>query len=87
MTNTHNTVLYTGVTSRLIERISQHVSATTGFTAKYRIKKLVYVETVENSLSAIEREKEIKGWRRQKKVALIESINPFWRDLLEELNG
>jgi len=56
-----------------------------GFTKKYKTKKLVYFEMTDDVLSAIEREKQIKRWRREKKIALIESMNPQWRDLSTEI--
>jgi len=56
-----------------------------GFSKKYKTKKLVYFETTSDVLSAIAREKQIKRWRREKKIALIESMNPQWRDLFTEI--
>ena len=77
-------VLYTGVTNDLERRVWQHKNkALPGFTAKYRCERLVFYEEFPDSWSAIEAEKRIKGWRREKKIALIESINPTWRDLSE----
>ncbi len=74
--------LYVGVTSDLKKRVWQHKEEfVDGFTKQYKIKKLVYFEMTEDVLSAIAREKQIKRWRREKKIALIESINPQWRDL------
>ena len=76
--------LYTGVTSGLIKRIWQHKQKfIPGFTKKYNINKLVYYELTESITSAIAREKQIKGWVRVKKIALIESQNPEWKDLSE----
>ena len=76
-------VLYVGVTSNLPQRIQQHKNKTfPGFTAKYNVDRLVYVEATSDARSAIEREKQIKGWLREKKIALIESINPTWEELL-----
>ncbi|HKW11590.1 MAG TPA: GIY-YIG nuclease family protein [Gemmatimonadaceae bacterium] len=75
--------LYTGVTSNLQARLWQHRDGQCGFTARYRITRLVYFETTENVMSAIEREKQIKAWRREKRVALIQSVNPTWDDLAE----
>jgi len=86
MTNKTNRVLYTGVTSNLSERVSQHKEgAIDGFTKKYRVKKLVYVETFDSPHEAISREKQIKGGSRQKKIDLINSMNPEWQDLCEKL--
>ena len=81
-----NTVLYTGVTSGLQGRVWQHKEKLVeGFTKKYNITKLVYYETTESIESAIMREKQIKGWIRAKKIALVESMNPSWKDLYDEL--
>ena len=74
--------LYTGVTNDLRLRIWQHKNRLTpGFTSKYRIDRLVYFEQTPNVRGAIAREKQIKGWRRAKKLQLIESVNPAWADL------
>ncbi len=86
MTNKRNTVLYTGVTRDLIRRVWQHKNKLVeGFTKKYNIVKLVYYEVFDNSRSAIEREKRIKGGSRQRKIDLIESMNPQWKDLYPEI--
>ena|SRR6266852_2059588 len=78
-------VLYTGVTGNLRFRLMQHrEGAVPGFTSRYRIHRLVHFEVFRDVRVAIAREKEIKGWRRAKKVALIESRNPTWRDLAAE---
>lgn len=77
--------LYVGVTNNLERRVYQHKQKLVdGFTKKYRINKLVYYEATPNVLSAITREKQIKGWLRSKKIALIESMNPEWKDLSQE---
>jgi putative endonuclease len=74
--------IYTGVTSNLPVRIRQHKQKLVpGFTQKYNITKLVWCEPHSSILAAISHEKEIKGWRRSKKVALIEKGNPGWKDL------
>lgn len=84
LSNKINTVLYVGVTSNLIKRVWEHKNkAVPGFTARYNVDKLVYYETSESILSAIEREKQIKGGSRKKKTELINSINPQWKDLYE----
>ncbi len=84
MTNKHNTVLYTGVTSDLKKRIYEHKKKMVpGFTEKYNIDKLVYYETFDNAYGAITREKKIKGSSRQKKINLIRSLNPNWDDLYD----
>ena len=75
-------VLYTGVTRNLPRRVQQHREGTTpGFSHRFRVTRLVYFETCGEPLVAITREKEIKRWRRQKKLALIRSANPGWQDL------
>jgi len=77
-------VLYTGVTSGLIKRVYEHKNKLAdGFTQKYNVNKLVYYEIFGDIMSAIEREKQIKGWVRKKKIALIEKENPEWKDLYE----
>jgi len=81
MTNRSKT-LYTGLTNSLIRRVREHnVGIGSGFTTKYRLDRLVYFERFQDVHNAIEREKEIKGWLRIKKIALIVSVNPTWRDL------
>ena len=75
-------VLYVGITSTIESRVRQHKSHTFGgFTANYNVTNLVYFERYDSVLKAIRREKELKDWRREKKIALIESNNPKWRDL------
>ena len=77
-------VLYTGVTSRLARRTIEHrQKLVEGFSSKYNVNRLVYWEKHRDIRGAIEREKEIKGWSRAKRVELIESLNPKWRDLAE----
>jgi putative endonuclease len=84
MTNKSRT-LYTGVTNNLERRVYEHKhKLMPGFTSKYNITKLVYYEAGDNINVAITREKQIKGWLRAKKIALIESVNPEWRDLSED---
>ncbi len=86
MTNPRNTVLYTGVTSDLQKRVSEHRQKfVEGFTKKYNITKLVYYEVFGSIVDAIRREKQIKAGSRKKKLALIGSLNPEWRDLSEDL--
>jgi putative endonuclease len=82
LANCHRT-LYTGVTGHLARRLFEHRSRLSAFTARYAINRLVYVESTEDVRAAIRREKEIKGWVRRKKIALIESVNPGWKDLSE----
>ncbi|MEA3441819.1 MAG: GIY-YIG nuclease family protein [Chloroflexota bacterium] len=86
MTNRYNTVLYTGVTNDLQRRVLEHKSGKgSTFTGKYNIKKLVYFEVTNDINAAIAREKQIKAGSRQKKIDLINSMNPEWNDLFEEL--
>ncbi len=86
MTNTENRVLYVGVTTDLKGRVYQHrESLIPGFTQKYKVTKLVYYEAFGDVELAIEREKRIKGGSRRRKIALIESVNPTWSDLWDEL--
>jgi putative endonuclease len=74
--------LYTGVTGNLVRRVREHKGGTGSmFAAKYKLDRLVYFERFEDIRNAIEREKRIKGWLRIKKIALIVSLNPAWRDL------
>ncbi|MFZ1974813.1 MAG: GIY-YIG nuclease family protein [Candidatus Acidiferrales bacterium] len=78
-------VLYTGVTSRLTGRMTEHrEKLLQGFTKKYNVTRLVYREQFSDIHRAIAREKQIKGWLRSRKVALIESTNPTWKDLAED---
>lgn len=84
MTNKART-LYTGVTSDLERRVFEHKNKLiSGFTSKYNITKVVWFDDFEDVSQAIEGEKKIKGWRRSKKVALIEATNPEWKDLAED---
>ena len=87
ITNKHHTTLYTGVTSDLWKRINQHITKhyPNSFSARYNINKLVYYELYDSIVVAIAREKQIKAGSREKKVRLIESFNPTWRDLYEDI--
>lgn len=77
--------LYIGMTNNLQRRVYEHKHGLTeGFTKKYNITHLVYFEETSDIQSAITREKEIKKWRRSKKISLVESLNPKWQDLSEE---
>ena len=83
MTNRSRT-LYTGITNNLERRVDEHKRKVgSKFTAKYNIDRLIYYEVSANVREAIAREKQIKGWRQSKKIALIESTNPTWKDLSE----
>ena len=80
----HRGAIYTGMTSDLVFRLGQHKERSIqGFTRKYHASHLVYYEETTDVLAAIAREKQIKGWTRAKKIALIESVNPHWADLSE----
>ena len=84
MTNHKKGTLYTGVTNDLERRIYEHkLKLVPGFTQKYGLNRLVFYEDTDDVSAAISREKQIKGWLRKKKIALIESMNPEWRDLSE----
>src|SRR5277367_4372280 len=79
-----NRVLYTGVTARLAHRVIQHrQKMVEGFTSRYNVLRLVYWQRYDDIRGAIAREKQIKGWTRAKKIALIESRNPEWKDMAE----
>ena len=76
--------LYVGITNNIQRRVLEHKNhLVPGFTDKYSIDRLLYIETFANPASAINREKQIKAWRREKKVKLIDSQNPAWKDLSE----
>ena len=80
--------MYVGMTNVLARRLYEHkTSLVEGFTKKYRVHKLVYLEVTENVHSAIEREKEIKKWRREKKNQLVDIANPKWEDLSMKWRG
>lgn len=84
LTNARHTVLYTGVTNNLQRHILEHKNKTGSiFTQKYNVNKLVYYEIGDDINVAIAREKQIKGGSRQKKIDLINSLNPEWKDLSE----
>jgi putative endonuclease len=88
MTNAFNKVLYTGVTNDIVRRVAEHKkNLGKTFTGRYLANKLVYYEITEKMIDAIEREKQIKAGSRQKKTDLINSINPDWKDLYEEIIG
>ena len=80
-------VLYTGVTNHLERRVSEHgQKLLSSFSKRYNVTRLVYFEAFGNVRAAIAREKQLKRWRRDKKVALIEKTNPKWRDLGEDFH-
>ncbi len=75
-------VIYIGVTNNLERRVFEHKEGkVAGFTKKYRCRKLVYMEEYADIAQALEREKQLKGWKRYRKVDLIECFNPLWRDM------
>ena len=86
ITNWNNKVIYIGITNNLQRRVFEHKNKLVeGFTSRYNLNKLVYYEITTDVNSAIAREKEIKKWRREKKNKLVESLNPEWKELIEEL--
>ena len=86
LSNKYNNVLYTGVTNNLVKRVYEHKSKLVeGFTKTYNVDKLVYYEISEEVIVAIEREKQIKGFKRQKKIDLIDNFNLKWIDLYESI--
>jgi putative endonuclease len=86
LANKSNSVIYTGVTGNLIRRIYEHKEhLVKGFTDTYNVEKLVYFEMFDDMVSAITREKQIKGWSRKKKMALVAVKNPEWKDLYPKI--
>jgi len=86
LSNRKNGVLYIGVTSNLLSRIPQHKSKKIeGFTERYNVDKLVYYEIIHSMVVAISREKQMKAWKRDWKIKLIEKDNPEWRDLYNDV--
>lgn len=86
LTNQRDKLLYVGVTNDLKRRLYEHKNGLCdGFTKQYHIDKLVYFKSCQDPEAAIRREKQLKKWRREKKIALIEGMNPYWKDLGEEL--
>ncbi|MBR2889083.1 MAG: GIY-YIG nuclease family protein [Oscillospiraceae bacterium] len=87
LTNRNNRVLYTGVTNDLVRRMYEHKNHLdkNSFTAQYNVDRLVYYEVTSSSRAAIEREKQIKSWNREKKNKLVESKNPTWEDIYESI--
>lgn len=81
-------VLYIGMTNNLTRRMYEYKNKINpGFTAKYNVDQLVYYEEVENELAARRREKQLKRWLREKKIKLIKSMNPVWKDLADFVDG
>jgi putative endonuclease len=89
MTNKYDKVLYIGVTNSLIRRVFEHKSKQypRSFTCRYNLTKLIYFEDYEDINQAITREKQLKGWLRQKKIDLIKSKNPEFKDLFDDIIG
>lgn len=88
MTNKGQTTLYIGVTNSLVRRVHEHQSGDMpGFTERYNLNRLVYYEQYNAPQDAIAREKQLKRWRREKKDALINEMNPTWEDLAESVLG
>jgi putative endonuclease len=87
LSNKFNTTIYTGVTRDLVRRVYEHKhhADPNSFTAKYDITKLVYYESTSDVNAAIEREKQIKGWNRNRKNKLVESKNPSWAELYDSI--
>ena len=85
LTNWDNRVMYVGMTNNLLRRVYQHKHKLCGgFTKKYNVNKLVYYELYSNVDDAIRREKQLKGWKRVRKNALVEALNPEWKELYTE---
>lgn len=85
LTNWDDSVMYVGVTNNLERRLYEHRNhLVDGFTKKYNVHKLVYYEYTNDVCSALEREKQLKGWSRAKKNALVAKTNPTWKDLSKE---
>ncbi len=88
MTNLHHTVLYTGMTNNLLRRVMEHRSGQgSEFTKKYHVTQLVYYECGNDVHAVLAREKQIKAGSRQKKIDLINRLNPEWKDLSEEITA
>jgi len=86
LSNKYNNVLYVGITNDLIRRVYEHKNKLIeGFAEKYNVDKLVYYELFNDPINAITRKKQLKGYSRKKKVELINSFNPEWKDLYESL--
>lgn len=81
LTNKLHTVLYVGVTTSLSRRMKEHAAGQSAFTRRYNVHKLIYVEEYSVIRDAIAREKQIKSWSRKRKMELVDSRNPLWKDL------
>ena len=89
LANDTNVTIYTGVTRDLVRRVYEHKNnlEPSSFTAKYNVHKLVYFEQTSDVRIALEREKQIKSWKRARKNALVETMNPLWEDLYSSILG
>ena len=88
LTNWNDKVMYIGMTNNLERRLYEHRHhPADGFTSQYNVNKLVYYESTTDVNAAIAREKQLKGWRREKKNALVETTNPTWQDLSKDWNS
>lgn len=88
LTNKRNGTLYIGVTNDLVRRVFEHrQGAMSGFSSRYGLKNLVYFEQFDDPINAIQREKTLKHWPRQKKIQLIEGVNLLWRDLYDDIGA
>jgi putative endonuclease len=86
MTNKRKTVLYTGVTNNLLRRVEEHKTGIgSGFTKRYNVNRLIYFESTNDVQVALSREKQIKSWARKRKEELINTLNPEWKDLIDEM--
>jgi len=86
MTNKPHGTLYIGVTSNLVQRVWQHkIGVVEGFTKKYNLHQLVYYQLADDMYAAISKEKQLKNWRREWKINLVNEFNPAWADLYESL--
>ena len=86
LTNKRNGTLYVGVTNDIARRINEHrIDQVAGFTRRHELFRLVYFESCDSAFEAISREKQLKRWKRQWKLELIESVNPYWRDISDEV--
>ena len=87
LSNAHKNVIYTGVTNDLVRRVYEHKNHLdkSSFTSRYNVENLVYFEQTTDIDAAISREKQIKGWNRKRKNKLVESKNPDWKDLYDDL--
>ncbi len=87
LTNFRNSIFYIGVTNSLERRIFEHKSGLAkGFSSKYKLKKLIYIESCSDIRSAIRREKQLKNWHREWKMNLVKQLNPSFKDLSVDLN-